>query len=58
MKRMCFYKKKKEGELQKKTEQINNIMHELNDHQKKEMIHCLTSGTCQIIHLEKPILNI
>lgn len=58
---MCFYKKKKEGELpkkKKKHEQINNIIHELNDHQKKEMIHCSTSGTCQIIHLEKPILNI
>lgn len=41
---MCFYKKKKEGELVKKNEQINNIIHELNDHQRKEMIHCSTSG--------------
>lgn len=58
MKRVCFYKKKKEGELVKKNEQINNIIYELADHQRKEIIHGLTSGACQILHLEKPILNI
>lgn len=56
----AFIKRKRKVNYQKKkkNEQINNIIHQLNDHQKKEMIHCSTSGTCQIIPLEKPILNI